>query len=387
MEVRALLVVALASIVGCHANVARVPSPEPVKDVRANDPEDSIVSKIENHADFMQVAMPSRDVAWALDRDANVLKSVDGGEHFRVVRKHVLGEEFPELTQLVAASERVAWLVERVENDGPEQTSKLPTARLHHTEDGGTKWASRDIRTWVSNTALEVSAAFIDEKRAFLSVTIVSEDGKGQLLFRTADSGKTWSGGRRGTNGMGGAVVRTDKSAFAIGATDDSGFDAISRTMNAGESWERVRVPPLSRNDAVRLEREMAFFGPDKSEGVVLGQSDLGSLVLYRTHNAGASWQIDARRPSSPLCHGDVGEVGAFAMIADEESGHARLLRSTRHGIWDDLGVLPVPCGHRLRAFSTTDLFLLPAKDEGTGMYHSTDAGRTWREIGVQLRD
>lgn len=378
----------LASLaVGCRSMPAA--APEPPKLVEIKNYEAEIVESLTDHADFEQLVIVSPEVAWALGPDGAVLKSTDGAKTFHVSRSPVLTklaeESRVELLDLAAASSRVAWIVERTEPEEQAHAVNVPTARLHRTEDGGRTWSTSALRTKARSNGARVHLSVVDESRGYIGLADFDEERGtfGQEIFRTADSGRTW---RRLSSVLTDApIVFQSEKVLSIASPNFDSSQAIFRSVDGGLTWKSTSIPATTRNDGIQPTSAITFFGPGNAEGVMIGFG--GDLVLYRSHNGGESWQIDARRHDVTFCGGAVGEYGAFAVVTEMSSTKTLLVRSTRHGFWDQVAELPMACPSYVRVFSTTDLYVGSVGEGDRAMYHSTDGGRTWREVGQRVAD
>jgi photosystem II stability/assembly factor-like uncharacterized protein len=145
-------------------------------------------------------------------------------------------------------------------------------------------------------------------------------------------------------------------------------FGKVLRTIDAGVSWQQVRVPTKMELDLVRFE--------SPSVGFVAARSDSGCEV-WRTEDAGNSWKLSYGDEES-------GQVFAIAildqltavMIIDKS-----LLLETKDGgiSWQRI-TTPITSLSDVTFAPNGNLWLVG--DRG-GLCFSTDQGATWRSPGL----
>lgn len=246
--------------------------------------------------------------------------------------------------------------------------------------DGGTAGASLASYRPPDMHALAVSP--LDER----TVTF----GHHQGMLVSGDAGKSWRplAGAGGRDAMGVALPPNSKTAYA------AGHDAFLRSDDGGKTWSAVR-PALPGTDihgfAASASRSDTFYA------YVVGYG------LYRSADAGATWQPLGKAPGSTMSIAVAGSGGRDVLFAvTMESG---IVRSIDGGMtWESIRELAgagavsavgetVYAGARnavlvsrdagttwqRRAFSGNAALVAPAPSDPNVVYLLTDRLEVWR--------
>lgn len=130
-----------------------------------------------------------------------------------------------------------------------------------------------------------------DPQRAYASIDVAQ-------VWRSDDGGASWRRAHKGFRVIGGldlAVdpVQRDIVLIAGGEGRFSATDGVYRTVNGGDSWERVLAASYYKLDGPRCGSFFWFDPSSASNGAsqVVYAADQGGQGVFRSHNGGASWQ------------------------------------------------------------------------------------------------
>jgi photosystem II stability/assembly factor-like uncharacterized protein len=245
------------------------------------------------------------------------------------------------------------------------------------TDDGSNWQASSGLPANSDITALTVSTANSSFPVIFAG-TAGFLTGLTGLIFRSSDSGTTWS---RATNGL---PPTLEVSALeSIGGTDTStpivfagttgpfGGGGVLRSTDNGTTWKDADSGLT--NEAIT---SFAVIGSNLSSPVVfLGTYGNG---IFRSSDSGSIW----------IAGGNVGDmdVQALAVMGDGSSS-SLLFASTYTGVYlsNDTGRSWTSAGLDTNRITTlvvsgSDLF---AGDYNGGVYLSSDTGKSWKSEGL----
>ena len=280
---------------------------------------------------------------------------------------------------------------------------------LWKTTDGGVTWRSVSDRFFGTSSVGAVAIAESNPDVVFVGMGEVALRGnviQGDGIYKTVDGGKTWTHmGLDQTMAIGRIRVHPSNPDIAYVAALGNPYGpnperGIFKTIDGGKTWDKV----LFRDDRTgAVDLTMDLKNPDVLYAGLwevfrtphsLSSGGPGS-GLFKTTDGGRTWTELTRHPGLPKPIW--GKVGVSVSAADPSRVYA-LIEAADGGVFlsDDAGASwrLVNDDRRLRqrAFYYTRLYADPqAKDTvyilNTGLYRSTDAGKSIRSIRVPHGD
>ncbi len=238
------------------------------------------------------------------------------------------------------------------------------------SDDAGASW--RPLRTPTTRTLFAVS--FADERHGWAV-------GATGVIVRTTDAGETWRPQTAARlDPLGGGELPLDSHLLGVSAVGPSeawavgDFGIVLHTAD-GERWQPVSIPPEIFTDGNTPERIWnAVHFADARRGWIAGE--FGTVL--RTEDGGATWlgPAELRGVDRELYLFGIAERGGTLAV----SGLAgRVLVSEDGGASFESRSIETSAG--LFAVEIDASHAIAAGDRGV-LYHSTDAGRTWRSPG-----
>jgi photosystem II stability/assembly factor-like uncharacterized protein len=252
---------------------------------------------------------------------------------------------------------------------------------LFVSADGGSHWRP------VGHGFLRVVAVALDPRNP----GVVLAAGPTRRMIRSADGGRTWHPAGAGLAANATVLAMSDGRAYA--GTSARG---VFTSTDGGRTWGGLPTPGKQFVEALAIS-------PDDPGVVYAGLAGSSARGLFRSSDGGRTWQ----RLSAPL-----GDTDVFAVAVDPEapstlylgSGDEGIFRSTDGGAtWEPASSgLPriavqatTAAGEVTRVTTTvgiTALAIDPASPStlyavtgGSGIFRSTDAGRTWHAPNAGL--
>lgn len=227
----------------------------------------------------------------------------------------------------------------------------------------------------------------------------------GNGVYKSTDGGKTWSeSGLKDTVAIGRLIVHPKNADIAFVAALGHPFGpnperGIFRTTDGGKTWSKVLYKDdntggidLSFDPANPNVIFAALWQARRSPwGMDSGGPGSG---LYRSTDGGNTWK---RLSGHGLPDGPLGRIGVAVAYGNSNRIWA-LIEADKGGLFrsDDGGenwtLVNSERQYRQRAFYYTHIFADPRLADGvyvlnTGMYHSNDGGKTFRQIRVPHGD
>lgn len=265
--------------------------------------------------DLSQITLIDSRTGWALTKNGQVLRTVDGGATWADVSifQAPLPVQAPPTIDPCFLDEQTAFVAT---NAG---TANHPQIVVYHTSDKGSTWDSTNILTkldWEKGDIGGVKISFADVSTGYLMIT--GTPGAGQMaksLYRTTDGGKTFSFIRDITGMTDAAGTMNGVAGYPTGmtfSTSETGFVTCSysaytfvlmfKTTDGGTTWKLWSLPvpaaykslPPS-NDYYADAYPPVFFGEQKKNGVVMldfVQDGNHVMQSYRTTDGGGTWTL-----------------------------------------------------------------------------------------------
>jgi photosystem II stability/assembly factor-like uncharacterized protein len=261
-----------------------------------------------------------------------------------------------------------AWAVGRVPEAGLGSLLLGVSGTLLHTTDGA-RWQEAPGTEGEAYQDVD----FADPGHGWA----VGQDG---LIRHTADGGASWQTQSSGTTiSLGLVAAPTDEAAWALGYRFVRGGIkvALVRTTDAGGTWAGVSVPagmyPLA---ATAVSADDAWLS-----GVRRVRKTTSSVAL-RTTDGGANWSrvtlpLPATQLAFPVGIDFVDTTHGWLTTLNIEDGSAKVFATIDGGVtWQPAADQDAFGSDIIASISFVDA--AEGWASGTGIYHTTDGGRTW---------
>ena len=265
--------------------------------------------------DLSQITLIDSRTGWALTKNGQILRTVDGGAAWADVSifQAPLPVQAPPTIGTCFFDGQTAFVAT---NAG---TANHPQIVVYHTSDKGSTWNRTTITTmlpWEKDDIGGVKISFADASNGYLMIT--GTPGAGQMaksLYRTTDGGKTFSfvgditgitdatGTLNGVAGYPtGMTFSTPETGFVTCSYSAYTFVLMFKTTDGGTTWKLWSLPvPATYKNLSPANNYYAdayppvFFGEQKKTGVVMldfVQDGKHVMQSYRTTDGGGTWTL-----------------------------------------------------------------------------------------------
>ena len=245
------------------------------------------------------IHMFDTQTGWAVTGKGRIVRTIDGGVHWRDVTPKYPATLPLQAQQSVVAdflTSAIAWIA--------ASDADAATTLIFRTSDGGQTWQNTTIQTAVATQII-----FIDSQHGWvLSKNPVLASAETVEIFRSTDGGGTWAmvsaayaastdtpppgqlpfGGTK--TGLGFLDATT---GWVTGSSPIKGYILLYTTHNGGSKWY-PRTLPLSPEEAsshLSISPPLFFNATDGLLPVTFDTGNSSSIDFYVTHNGGTTWK------------------------------------------------------------------------------------------------
>lgn len=340
---------------------------------------------------FQSIRMIDASTGWALAGPHCVLRTEDGGVHWRNVTPPTMpptvdGQE-PAAFSLTSLA---AWVA--VSSPTSKGSSMTGPVQVFRTADGGHAWRSVTFRT---GDVFQIT--FVNPRTGWLIAYLTGGMMSDLVeIFRTLDGGMTWvkvasagdetmppgvpSSGLPRSGKKSGIGFVNATTGWLAGYTPQPDFVYLYETHDGGRTWRRQDLPRVQGRrgeDIVTLPP--TFFSPQR--GVlptrVSREKDSGTVV-YLTRDGGSTWRPTSMAPAAAYGHSEAYQfldadrwwiIGDAGLLSTSDGG--------RH--WEprarpDVGESPG------LSFASANVGWAFSKDRAV-LFHTVDGGRRWSPL------
>jgi hypothetical protein len=265
--------------------------------------------------DLSQITLIDSRTGWALTKDDQILRTVDGGVTWADVSifQAPVPVQVPPTIGTCFFDEQTAFVAT---NAG---TDNFPQIVVYRTINSGSTWDSTKILTkleWEKNDIGGLKISFADASNGYLMIT--GTPGAGQMaksLYQTTDGGKTFSfvgditgmtdatGRLNGVAGYPtGMTFSTPETGFVTCSYSAYAFVLMFKTTDSGVTWKLWFLPVPAAYESLSPSSDYyadayppLFFGEQKKNGVVMldfVQDGKHVMQSYRTTDGGGTWML-----------------------------------------------------------------------------------------------
>ena len=161
---------------------------------------------------------------------------------------------------------------------------------LYRTSDGGRTWRSAPVTHHTQGAGAVATVQFLTPRRGWL----VNQEptAPAARLFQTVDGGASWRAVGSLLPGIAPVEFATARHAWQAGGSFSR---VLFRSTNGGRTWTRVRLPlPVRERPPHAAYAPPAFFGREILAPVTFLNQGRVDLAVYRSIDDGNSWRLAA---------------------------------------------------------------------------------------------
>lgn len=237
-------------------------------------------------ASLRGISAVSAKIAWASGSNGTVLRTSDGGEHWKIQK--VKGASDLDFRAIQAIDENTAVML----SIGPGEKS-----RVYKTGDGGENWEL--MYTNPDPEGFFDGIAFWDDAHGIL----LGDPVKGHfIVMTTSDGGSTWKRQKTPAAATGeSAFAASNTCLFALGTREAwfaTGGARVFHTVDAGETWS-VAKAPIRKDSSSAGIFSIAF--ANKLRGVAVGgdynKPKEADANVATSSDGGKEWKAPSNGP------------------------------------------------------------------------------------------
>ena len=313
----------------------------------------------------------------------------DGGTSWREITPPIPEDADLWWLRFLDAQHGIALVVAKQPGDGWPVDARIVVLR---TDDGGRSWAGpAEWATLAFSSEGELEYAFaLSQDRIWVTVNMTqSMNSSVGEVFRTDDGGRSWSKARLPYSGQ--VEFTSADNGFTASSCCYGVIPQLYRTHDGGWTWEQQTLAPIpdeSRWYWHDYSMPVFFGARDGVTAVALRNTDgrPTDLALYRTRDAGASWEeiavfAGASESAGITSHStalDAASVKVWGVILGDEAA------VTRDGgeSFTEWPLAPMLGWVRKLLLSDGDLaWAVEVHNEGLKLFRTDDQGLHWEVV------
>jgi photosystem II stability/assembly factor-like uncharacterized protein len=305
---------------------------------------------------------------YAADPDRGVFKSLDGGAQWHVANAGLLSLWYT-ISSVAVDPQRPRTVY-----------ASTGALGLFKSSDGGAHW-----RSLVSGLD-HVDGVALDPSNPMNVLAAGSTHGVVRSA-RSTDAGRTWAEARIGAGVPGGAVVALSGETAYAGTTYGWG---LFRSTDGGRSWRRVDPP------GVVYVHALAIAPGDAAVAYVAIACCSNARGLYESTDGGRSWQRLTGAPDADVDAIALDPQNPKTVYIGVPWGEGAVFKSTDGGTSWQPANSGLHVGVYAKSFNSTvgvtALAIDPvhpttlyAATGGSGVFRSTDSGKSWQSLNAGL--
>jgi photosystem II stability/assembly factor-like uncharacterized protein len=236
---------------------------------------------------------------------------------------------------------------------------------LYRSFDGGATWSSPLGRINFAETYMRTIAIDPNTSNVLTTSLYVANSCTGICgLWRSTDSGATWTGLRQVQHGIYDVAIDSATYPSTLYVTEDGG---VFKSTDSGKSWTFIHgVPANSRNRLSVVNSTLYLMAPGDPNHNLYKSVDRGATWIQILTSTFSVFAVDPANPQTIL------------------GGNTALYRTDNEGLtWTQI-TGPIHPDQRVIAFSRSALGVVYDGNDG-GVVRSTDAGRQWTNLNQNL--